>query len=483
MDSSGKNMTTPMSAATMPHHHVIVGDGITAAEFASTRSCRPDETITIIGPNVEDLGRGVAYAKAPTEALWRYAYLLNSPARSVDPDFAQWITDHWESMEQTMSGRFPDWLKAAKKYSDAKAFANLNAPREIFGDFIHAKTQENLSTLRCDGVHIKTLTTRVGRIEPSSSGISVYTTDNQRIDATSVDVATGGPRNQRFEGDNGQFSFPQLFGNEASIAQIIKADGSIVCIGASAAMLDCLRFCQSVQPESSINFTAINSSGKIFPALRPALTFNPTHYEINGTFDSADAFLSTIIQLQRQALASGDSFYETRVGLRALFMQRSLTQLIPNITEARKVSNPLFNYFEGGTRDSIDDFNRLEKSGHSRILAGRVSHIKQVKEHACVHYTDSTNQPQILSANVIVNCAGPGSNPSFDSLTNDMLAKGWISTCAQSGGILVGEGGQTKVCALRYLGPAVTSIGDSVEPVPLYDAFRLRSAVQKFNRS
>jgi len=52
----------------MQNHHVIIGDGVTAAEFATTHRCVAGDTITIIGPNVENLSRGVAYAKAPADA-------------------------------------------------------------------------------------------------------------------------------------------------------------------------------------------------------------------------------------------------------------------------------------------------------------------------------------------------------------------------------------------------------------------------------
>jgi len=64
-----------------------------------------------------------------------------------------------------------------------------------------------------------------------------------------------------------------------------------------------------------------------------------------------------------------------------------------------------------------------------------------------------------------------------------MLKREWISTCEQSGGLLVGEGGRTTVDGVRYLGPAVTSIGNKVEAVPLFDASRLRRAIQLFNAS
>jgi len=465
----------------MHRHHVIIGDGITAAEFATTRTVRAGDSITVIGQNVHELGRGVAYASTPSDAPWRYAYLLNSPVRSVDTEFANWLEEHWEYVATCMAGRSPDWLSAAHYYVNAGQHASLNAPREFFGDFFHARTMGKIKALRAEGIQVHLIQAQVERIECSDTGLTVVTSDNKVIQAHSVDVASGGPQNQRIVGDDDEHSFPALFGNEYTIADKLSSGGHIVCIGAAAAMLDLLRFCQSIQTKDQIRFTALSPSGKILKALRPPLHFTPSQYKLKGTFSTADDFLSAITALQQQALAKGDSLYETRVGLRALFLNKQLIEFVPDITEARKVSVPLFKHFEGGTRDSIDDFHRLAQTGQAQIIAGKVQHIKQVNDHAHVCYTDNTGQQQLLKATVVVNCAGPGQQRRFDALTLDMLRQNWISICPQSGGILVGEGGRCTVEGVRYLGPAVTSIGNSVEPVPLYDALRLRRAAQRFN--
>ncbi len=466
----------------MQCNHVIVGDGLTAAEFATTRPCKPGDSITIVGPNVDELGRGVAYAKAASDVPWRYAYLLNSPARSVDSEFGNWLGEQWEYLANMMSGRSPDWLGAARPYVENDQFASLNAPREIFGDFLKARTSEKIETMRHDGVHIQLLASRVECIKPTATGLTVFTNDNQKIQARTVDVATGGPQNQRLDGDDGEHGFAELFGNEFEIADKLKSGGKIICIGTGAAMLDLLRFCQSIQPESQIGFTAISPKGKTLDALRPSADFKPTKYELTKTFDCADEFLSAIINIQKNALTAGDTLYETRVGLRELFIDTGLIEFIPDINEARKVSVPLFKHFEGGTRDSIDDLNRLIKAGQANLIAGKVQHIEHVGAQAIVYYSDKSGNTQSIQSNVVVNCAGPGTAKRFDTLTSDILAKNWISVCEHSDGIVVGAGGQSAVKGLRYLGPAVTSIGNSVEPVPLYDASRLRRAVQKFNK-
>jgi len=467
----------------MSSQHVVIGDGLSAAEFATTRRAEANDTITIIGPDVHNLGRGVAYSKAPEDAPWRYAYLLNSPSRSVDPEFSNWLPANWDLMVERMSGRLPDWLAAAKPYVKVGDIAGLNAPREIYGDFAHHRTMKKLDELRSRGVRIQLLQTHVEDIKPDSSTLSVTTRDGQQLVADSVDIATGGPQNQRFDGDNEASSFPALFGYEEHITNKLQNGGRIICIGASAAMLDCLRLTQSVQHESAIQFTALSPTGTLLKALKPSANFNPTQYELTGTFERAEDFLDAIKLLHQRALDSGDSFYETRVGMRNLFAKTSLTEFVPDLIEARKVARPLFSHFQGGTRDSIDDFHRLMMSGNTDIVAGRVKHIAHKNGVATVHYSDVAGQQATLTANVVVNCAGPGNENRFDKLTRTMLKREWISTCEQSGGLLVGEGGRTTVDGVRYLGPAVTSIGNKVEAVPLFDASRLRRAIQLFNAS
>jgi len=465
----------------MSLHHIVVGDGLTAAEFASTCQLERGDKLTVIGPDINNLGRGAAYACAAEDAPWRYAYLLNSPSRSVDPDFAIWMQANWAYFVERLSGRRPDWLAAAEQYIKANELTSLNAPREIYGDFARSRTRLALDGLRTKGVDVHLINGTVEQIEPQATGFKLSTEDGRAHFANTIDVATGGPQNQRFSGDDNENSFPALFGNEKRIAEKLRTGGKLLCIGAAAAMLDCLRFYQSIQPESQLNLTAISPAGNLLKALRPSDKFTPTPFDLSGTFKTAKDFLISIKAAQQQALAAGDTLYETRVGMRNLFLKTSLTEFIPDISEARKVAQPLFAHFQGGTRDSIDDFSRLMKTGNTQIVAGRVLHIEQENDFATIHYKDKTNRTIRLSANVIVNCAGPGNTNRFDKLTNTLLREDWISLCPQSGGVRVGKGGHTSVAGVRYLGPAVTSIGNSVEPVPLYDASRLRRAVQQFN--
>ena len=84
--------------------HLVVGDGITALAFVENRSFSAGDSLTILAPNAKQIGRGVAYAKGQAGAPWRYAYLLNSPADDIDPQFAEWLSANWEMGHDTMAG-------------------------------------------------------------------------------------------------------------------------------------------------------------------------------------------------------------------------------------------------------------------------------------------------------------------------------------------------------------------------------------------
>ena len=102
-----------MTEARQKRTHLVVGDGITAAAFVEACHVGPGDELVVLGPNVDDLGCGVAYARDEAETPWRYAYLLNSPADDIDQDFAQWIEDNWRTIAARMDGRKPDWVSAA----------------------------------------------------------------------------------------------------------------------------------------------------------------------------------------------------------------------------------------------------------------------------------------------------------------------------------------------------------------------------------
>ena len=467
----------------MTKHHTVIGDGLTAAEFAATAPLSPGDRLTVIGPNVATLGRGVAYARAPVEAPWRYAYLLNSPSYAVDPDFAQWMPQNREWLIEQMSGRRPDWLAAGQPWLDTNDLASLNAPREIYGDFSQQRTATALAALRTRGIQVELLAASVTELGTGPNGLTIELDDGQIISADSADVATGSPTGQRFDGDSSDRAFSQLYGNESSIAEKIGPRGSIICIGANAAMLDLLRLCQSIQADDDIRLTAISPHGQLPVALIPSTTKSPKTIELNPPYDTADAFLQDLFKLKQQTLAAGENFEELRAGLRLLFMQTSLSSLLADAEEARKVARPLYRAFQGGTRDSIHDFQRLMKSRQCALLPGEVSSIETNTNQATVHYRDNDGKRQSIKADVVVNCAGPGPLSRFDPFTMKMIEHGWISSCHHSGGIMTGEQCRTSVPGVRYLGPAVTSVGDTALPIPFYDALRLRLTVQALNQA
>ena len=465
----------------MTTHHAIVGDGLTAAEFAASARLQAGDTLTIIGPNVAAFGRGVAYASAPADAPWRYAYLLNSPCYAVDPDFAQWIPQNREWLIEQMRGRRPDWLAAGEPWLASGDLASLNAPREIYGDFCARRTTDALARLRAADINVTLVEASVTDIAPTGDGLNLALNNGQSITANSIDVATGGPVNQRFDGDCGARAFAQLFGHEEQIAEQLGPRGRIICIGANATMLDLLRFCQSIQQERDIQFTALSLRGVLPEPLIPSPSKSITQLELKARYSTADEFLQDLVALKDKAQAAGDNFEALRAGLRHLFMQTSLTTLLPNIEDARKVARPLYRTFQGGTRDSIHDFQRLAQSGNTRMLTGEVISIESSASDATVVYRDHTGAEQRLSADVVVNCAGPGRISRFDPFTTKMIERGWISNCPHSGGIVVGARCNTTIPGIRYFGPAVTTIGDTPLPIPFYDALRIRLTVQALN--
>lgn len=86
-----------------PQHHVIIGDGATAAAFVSSLKLGRGSRLTIIGADTARFGRGLAYADSGEYKPWRDAYLLNSPSEAVDSEFVSWAEAHWPELEKRMS--------------------------------------------------------------------------------------------------------------------------------------------------------------------------------------------------------------------------------------------------------------------------------------------------------------------------------------------------------------------------------------------
>lgn len=67
-----------------------------------------------------------------------------------------------------------------------------------------------------------------------------------------VDVATGGPQNQRFGTDAGPTAFTTLHGNEEAIAKVLQPGWEVTCLGASPEVLDVMHYLRSTCPSAEL---------------------------------------------------------------------------------------------------------------------------------------------------------------------------------------------------------------------------------------
>lgn len=463
-----------------PFVHAIIGDGLTAAAFLEYANAAHIDEFIIIGPNASQLGRGLAYASAPQGASWEYAYLLNSPASDIDPDFKPWLETNWDEIERKMTDRKPDWLAAAKGLIAKGDVSALNIPRQFFGDFLVDRLNSVIAGYKENGKTVRLVEDIAIRIEPESAGYHIRTDNGQTVFAHSIDIAPGGPKDQRMDGDESEFSAPTLFGNEERIIEHIKRGAEICCIGMNATMLDALRLCQSALPEGDVQFSAISPRGVLPEPLipdRPDL-FVP---ELETGHLSAISFLDNVKASLEQAKADGYQQREVRAGYRAFFLEQGLVKFITNAEEAKFVPRTLRHWLRGGTRDTILDFHRLMVDGVTQIAKGAVREIEPNDDGATIISVDQMGNLQRKKVGFVINCSGAGSSFEFDPLTNALIEDKVIDICQTSGGIVVGENCATKLKNVRFLSPATTIIGDEVMAMPLYDAHLLRSWVKRAN--
>ncbi len=461
--------------------HIVVGDGLTAAAFVETCSLSPGDTLLVIGANVSALGRGAAYAREDQETPWRYAYLLNSPADDIDPEFARWIVDNWSDICRRMDGRRPDWLAAAQVLLDKDDTYGLNVPRCFYGDFMEEKIKKVLNTLRDTGVQVSLIAETALSVCEQNNRIAVSTDAGNTYVGDALDIAPGGPQTQRMDGDEGPFSAATLFGNEARIAEHIKAGAEVFCIGSNATMLDALRLSQSVIPEAQLKFVACSSDGVLPAALVPRLPRHVTVPELSRNHATAQSFLKDVKHAMDKARAAGDQMREMRAGFRAFFITHGLAQFLPDQEQAREVPKILGHWFRGGTRDTIGDFHRLMDAGKTRIVAGRVFAVENTDTGARVHARAPDGTETVYDTGFVINCSGAGAGSTYDPLTNFLIAQNIIKICPISRGIEVQSGCATALKNTRYLSPAITVVGDEVMPMPLYDAHFLRTWAKRTN--
>ncbi len=460
--------------------HAIIGDGLTAAAFLEYADASHIDEFIIIGPNASQLGRGLAYARAPQGASWEYAYLLNSPASDIDPDFKSWLDNNWAEIEYKMQDRQPDWLAAAEVLIDKGDVSALNIPRQFFGDFLVDRLNSVIAGFKAKGKTVRILEDIAIRITTDDAGYQILTDGGETIIANSIDIAPGGPKDQRMDGDESDFSAPTLFGNEERIIEHVKHGVEICCIGMNATMLDALRLCQSALQEGKVRFSAISPRGVLPEPLipdRPDL-FIP---ELEMGHPNAISFLENVKSSLEQAQADGFQQREIRAGYRAFFLEHGLAKFVPNQEEAKFVPRTLRHWLRGGTRDTILDFHRSMVDGVTDIARGAVREIEPGSDGATIVCADELGNLQRKKVGFVINCSGAGSSFEFDPLTNALIEAQIIDICQTSGGIVVGENCSTKLENVRFLSPATTIIGDEVMAMPLYDAHLLRSWVKRSN--
>lgn len=457
--------------------HLVVGDGATALAFIENAALTTGDHLIILGKTATELGRGAAYAKGEANTPWRYAYLLNSPADDIDKDFAQWLSEHWDGLTETMIGRSPNWIAAAQPLVDAGDIFGLNAPREFYGDFMREKAEAALSALRENGIEIEIIEDEAKSIDVQDSGVIITTLGGRNLFANTADVAPGGPSTLRIEGDDGPFAVPTLFGNETQIAEHIKAGREIFCIGGNAAMLDVLRLCQSLLPDEDVQIVSCAPDGEVPAPLIPRLPRRLTKPTLSTGHATAESFLAEVRREIDAALERGEEMRDIRAGFRAHFLENPLTSYIADSSEARIVPATLRFWLRGGTRDTILDMHRLIGSGQAKIVTGFVKQVVHGDKGATVHVIDEAGNVSEYETGFVINTAGAGPNSKYDALTEDMLAKGLIGTCPISKGLTVGKGLRTTAPAVRHLSPATTVIGEDVMAMPLYDVHMLRHFV------
>ena len=459
-------------------HHVIIGDGLTAAEFAKNVVLTAGDRLTIVGSNSNELGRGLAYRKVSEDHPWHLAFLLNSPAESVDPEFGRWVRDNWDDIAKRMQGRRPNWLAAGERYSKVGDYGALNAPRELFGEYLCSLVDQKISTLRARGVTVNRLDACAMGMdyEVATQQFHISLDSSETLIASQVDVATGGAQVQSLFAADGQYSFSQLYGNEAAIAERVKQGGSVVCLGANAAMLDTLRLCQSVS--ATLNFCAVSPSGQLPEPLIPSQPRKRAEVSLEPHYASAQS-LTAALSCQMDALRrQGYGMAEMRSPFKSAILTAGLESLLSDPKEARKVMGQMERLFLRGTRDSLADFKSLQNDAQVQLIAGRLVDVKPGSNHIVVTIERRDGSCEERPATALINCAGAGRAPRFDTMTEILLDKGWLTRCPISGGLEVGSGLNIGPIGLRYLSPAVTAIGEKALAFSLYDASELRAAVK-----
>jgi len=469
----------------LARHHVVIGDGAVAAAFAALAPLDPGDALTVVGPGSGQLGRGLAYADHPPDAPWRDAYLLNSPAGTVDPAFPDWVAERWPEVA-ARKARHP---RGTAFDADAIAVgdhAALFLPRAVFGDYLRDRTDAALAAHHARGVRVALRPAIVTDLARDGDRFRLTLSDGRQMQADNVDVATGGPATARFGADTGPTAFEQPYGNEAAIAAALRPhslrpDAVVLCLGANAAMLDVLRLLQCLLPEFLIRMAVLSPSGLLpEPLIWTRPRGAPVTPGLRGPYPDAEGFLAAVDADLAAHRAKGARMAELRRGYRTYLDHVGLATLIPDIDQRRRVIGPLDRRFRRGTADSLADFDRLHHAGQIRIIRAKVDYVVAGADRTTRVRVTSPDGSSDLSAPIVINCAGPDPQ-AHELMTAGLISRGWIEKVGQ--GLRVGARLETRIPGLRYLSPAVTEIGDEVIALPLYDVDRLTTYVRRASRA
>lgn len=483
-------------------HTVIIGDGVTAASFAAAIDPQTSGELTIIGKQVGQFGRGLAYQEYPAEAPWRYAYLLNSPTDFVDSEFAGWLRTNWAEVHGLMCSQKPDWNRAGQHYIDRDDIEGLFAPRALYGEFLERKARVVLDEKRSLGVAVRMLCDVVVEITSEARRFKVLTELGEVVTADQVLVGIGGPANRPLPLGNADITgyFASLYGSESEIVRAVTNVRSqlnrmgervkVACIGANASMLDVLRLLQSCFEEDWFEFIAIAPAGLLpEPVLprKPRELYQPRQAKLSGPFARAADFLAAVDAEIAYARKRGYMVAELRSGFIEFFKINPLSELLWSSEEARVAASQLESRFRRGTRDSIEDFQRLSVLGTARLIKGKVTELRMGVEDSSgkaqvqVQYHDMHDEIGQQNFDLVVNCTGPLptaiDNNSLDPLTRKLISNGWLAVCPITRGIQVSEQLESQKPGLFYLSPGTTVVGEEPLPFPLYDVQKLPQLV------
>lgn len=468
-----------------PHHHLVIGDGASAAALAGAVQLGRGERLTIVGADAGQLGRGLAYRDDRPVAPWRYAYLMNSPSGAFGDEFVGWFEKNWREIREKIATYQPRWLDFAAENLDAGDIGAVFCPRAVFGDYISKIARESLARHAQSGVDVQIRTALASDLARTEHGFLITLATGEVIRADRVDVATGGPVPQRYGADAGPTAFTTLYGNEAAIAEVLQPGQEVTCLGGNAAMLDVLRFLQSVMDERDIRLRVINRGAAPEPLIWKRPRAAAVEPKLAGPYATADALLSAMDAEIARFRAAGATMAELRPGYLEWAGACDMPTLLPDIAERRRLMPQLERRFRRGTHDSLVDYARLRNAG--QIVEDRAE-ITWVYAEAAgkvrirLKRVGAGRQEEIVTP-LAINTSGPGDQFAVDLFTSGLIRNGWLRMNETKTGLCVGPGLETEVKGLRYLSPAVTEIGEEVLPFPLYDVRALTGRAEAANRA